>query len=50
MTQNYSPDGGPAGISILSVSSGDGGVTTLGQNPFSLTNGFIGGAQVWPAP
>jgi hypothetical protein len=50
VTQNYSPDGGPAGISILSVSSGDGGVTMLGQNPFSLTNGFIGGAQVWPAP
>jgi hypothetical protein len=48
VTQNYSPDGGPAGISILSVSSGDGGVTMLGQNPFSLTNGFIGGAQVWP--
>jgi hypothetical protein len=48
--QNYSPDGGPAGISVLSVSSGDGGVTILGQNPFSLTNGFIGGAQVWPAP
>jgi|HubBroStandDraft_1064217.scaffolds.fasta_scaffold00177_30 hypothetical protein len=50
VTQNYSPDGGPAGISVLSVSSGDGGVTILGQNPFSLTNGFIGGAQVWPAP
>jgi len=51
VTQNYDPDSGlPSGISVVSVSSGDGGVTMLGQNPFSLTNGFIGGAQVWPAP
>jgi hypothetical protein len=50
VTQNYSADGGSAGISVVSVSSGDGGVTMLGQNPFSLTNGFIGGTQVWPAP
>ncbi len=49
VTQSYSPDGGPAGINVVSVSSGDGGVTMLGQNPFSLTNGFLGGAQVWPA-
>jgi hypothetical protein len=50
VTQDYGADGGPSGISVLSVSSGDGGVTTLGQNPFSLTNGFVGGAQLWPAP
>jgi hypothetical protein len=50
VTQNYGPDGGPTGISVLAVSSGDGGVTTLGQNPFSLTQGFVSGAQLWPAP
>jgi hypothetical protein len=50
VTQDYGADGGPSGISVLSVSSGDGGVTTLGQNPFSLTSGFVGGAQLWPAP
>ena len=50
VTQNYGQDGGPTGISVLTVNSGDGGVTTLGQNPFSLTNGFVSGAQLWPAP
>jgi hypothetical protein len=50
VTQNYGPDGGPTGTSVITVSSGDGGVTTLGQNPFSLTNGFVSGAQLWPAP
>jgi hypothetical protein len=49
VTENYGTDGGLSGISVISV-SGDGGVTTLGQNPFSLSNGFVGGAQVWPAP
>ena len=48
VTQNYGADGGPSTVSVVSVSSGDGGVTTLGQNPFSLTNGYFGGAQLWP--
>jgi hypothetical protein len=50
VAQSHGPDGGPSGFSVVSVSAGDGGVTTLGQNPFSLTNGFVGGAQLWPAP
>jgi len=48
VTQDYAADGGAAGVRVVSVSSGDGGVTTLGQNPFSLTNGYFGGAQLWP--
>lgn len=48
-------DGGP-GVAILSVPfTGDGGVDassiqTLGDNPFSTTGGFLGGAEVWPRP
>jgi hypothetical protein len=49
-TEVYGADGGLTGISVVSVSSGDGGVTTLGQNPFSLTSGFVSGAELWPAP
>jgi hypothetical protein len=48
VTQDYGEDGGPSGVSVISVSSSDGGVTTLGQNPFSLTNGYFAGAQLWP--
>jgi hypothetical protein len=51
VTENYLTDGGFGGFSVISVNPSDGGVTTLGQNPFSLGNsGFIGGAQLWPRP
>jgi hypothetical protein len=43
-------DGGAAGWSVVSVSTGDGGVTTLGQNPFSLSGGSVGGVALWPPP
>jgi hypothetical protein len=45
----YAADGGFSGYDVVSVSAGDGGVTKLGADPFSLTGGFIGGVQLWPA-
>jgi hypothetical protein len=50
LTQPLSADGGVGPWAVVSVSPGDGGVTTLGQNPFSLTNGFVGGVSLWPSP
>jgi hypothetical protein len=49
VSTQYGSDGGVSGVNVVSVSSGDGGVTVLGQNPFSLTGGFVGGAELWPA-
>jgi hypothetical protein len=45
---DYLADGGFGGYSVVSVNAQDGGVTTLGTNPFSLSSGFIAGAQLWP--
>jgi hypothetical protein len=42
-------DGG-AGWNVVSVNATDGGVTLLGQNPFSLADGSVGGVQLWPSP
>jgi hypothetical protein len=39
-----------SGWNVVSVRMADGNVTTLGQNPFSLANGFVGGVQLWPEP
>jgi hypothetical protein len=50
VSAQYGGDGGLSGYAVLSVSVADGGVTTLGSNPFTLTNGFIGGATLWPLP
>ena len=43
-------DGGVGGWSVVSVNPGDGGATTLGQDPFSLQGGTVGGVALWPAP
>jgi hypothetical protein len=42
-------DGGH-GWNIISVDVADGGVTTLGQNPFILSSGVVSGVQLWPSP
>ncbi len=44
------PDGGMSGWDVVSVRMADGNVTTLGQNPFSLPNGFVSGVRLWPEP
>lgn len=41
-------DGGAGPTNVLSVAIGDGGVTTLGQNPFLQTGGFVGNAVFLP--
>ncbi len=43
-------DGGTAGWSVVSVNSADGGISTLGQNPFTLSGGSVGGVALWPPP
>jgi hypothetical protein len=43
-------DGGFLGYDVVSVRASDGMLTKLGADPFSLTGGFISGAQLWPAP
>ncbi len=50
-TQQTQPvaDGG-AGWNVVSVNATDGGVTLLGQNPFSRADGSVGGVQLWPSP
>ena len=49
LNTDYEPDGGIAGYDVVSVSVGDGGVTTLGTNPFTLTGGFgPGGIALGP--
>ncbi len=35
---------------MVSVSAADGGVSTLGQNPFMLSGGTVGGVALWPPP
>jgi len=47
---NYAADGGFEGYGVVSVALDGGAVTTLGTNPFTLTNGFVGGVALWPAP
>jgi hypothetical protein len=47
---DYGTDGGLEGYGVLSVKIADGTVTQLGSNPFTLTNGFVGGVALWPAP
>jgi hypothetical protein len=49
VTARYGADGGPAGYDVVSVSVPAGTVTKLGADPFSLTAGFVGGVQLWPA-
>ena len=56
ITQPFEPDGGTGPWTVVSVNAADGGVTTLGVNPFPADDaggvgaGFLGGAQLWPAP
>jgi hypothetical protein len=45
---NYAADGGLLGFDVVSVSVPAGTVTKLGSNPFTLTNGFLGGVALWP--
>jgi len=48
VSATYGSDGGLAGWDVRSVRISDGQLTKLGDNPFSLTNGFVGGVQLWP--
>jgi hypothetical protein len=50
LSQQIAADGGAGGWNVVSVDATDGGVTTLGQTPFSLSSGFVGGVELWPAP
>jgi hypothetical protein len=56
ITQPIAADGGVGPWTVVSVNIADGGVTTLGTNPFPADDaggvgpGSIGGAQLWPAP
>ncbi|HEY4015214.1 MAG TPA: hypothetical protein VGM06_17845 [Polyangiaceae bacterium] len=50
VTSSYGADGGFEGYSVVSVPVAGGTVTMLGSNPFTLTNGFLGGVALWPAP
>ncbi|HTQ42087.1 MAG TPA: hypothetical protein VMI75_04960 [Polyangiaceae bacterium] len=56
ITQPIAADGGIGPWTVVSVSIADGGVTTLGTNPFPADDaggvgpGFVSGAQLWPAP
>jgi hypothetical protein len=56
ITQPIAADGGVGPWTVVSVNVADGGVTTLGTNPFPADDaggvgpGFVSGAQLWPAP
>jgi hypothetical protein len=56
VTQPVAPDGGVGPWTVVSVNVADGGVKTLGTNPFPADDaggvgpGFVSGAQLWPAP
>ena len=41
-------EAGAGAASVVSVDPTDGGVTLLGQNPFMLSGGTVGGVQLWP--
>jgi hypothetical protein len=47
---NYGADGGFAGYDVVSVDIFNGASSTLGTNPFTLTDGFVAGVALWPAP
>ena len=53
ITQATAADGGPGDWLVVSVNATDGGVVTLGTNPFpsdaGVGPGYLGGAQLWPA-
>jgi hypothetical protein len=46
----YAADGGFEGYGVVSVAIADGGVTTLGPNPFTVDAGYPTGVTPWPAP
>lgn len=56
ITQPIAADGGVGPWTVVSVNFVDGGVTTLGINPFPADDaggvgpGYVSGAQLWPAP
>jgi len=50
VNSNYGADGGFEGYAVVSVAVPAGTVTNLGSNPFTLTDGFVGGVALWPAP
>jgi hypothetical protein len=43
-------DGGQVGWNVVSVPVAGGEVITLVTDPFSLSGGFVSGAQLWPRP
>ncbi len=47
---NGVPVDGGTEYDIVSVSTSTDTSTTLGTNPFSLTNGYPGGVDIWPHP
>lgn len=53
ITQATAADGGPGDWLVVSVNTTDGGVVTLGTNPFPSDSGvgpgYLSGAQLWPA-
>lgn len=53
ITQAVTADGGAGPWQVLSVNAVDGGVTTLGTNPFpgdsGVGAGYVAGVQLWPA-
>ena len=55
VTQTTAVDGGTGEWLVVSVNPADGGTVTLGTNPFpsgdgGVGPGYLGGAQLWPAP
>ena len=55
VTQTATADGGAGEWLVVSVNPADGGTATLGTNPFPMGDagvgpGYLGGAQLWPAP
>jgi hypothetical protein len=50
LTTIYGDGGVVASIDVVSVRIADGKSKKLGQNPFMLTGGFVGGVDLWPRP
>jgi hypothetical protein len=50
MSAIYGDGGAVVGIDVDKVRIADGVKTRLASNPFTLTGGFIGGADLWPHP
>ena len=50
VTADYGADGGLEGYDVVSVAVPAGTVTKLGQNPFTLTGGYVAGVALWPRP